>query len=227
LEPLSLLVVDTTPAPRSRHRYRPGRPVPSAEHGNVVADVPPTPRRAVSGACGWRETPCQRHVSPHNPIRFETTVDTPPPAAISPHAANSQAGPNPGRHHVRANVDTTRTSSQSHRPTPSPRDNGWYIPSGALAAGDRWVGRQSPPPAPVQIPDPFIPCCTHCQTPAQTLMSRTFSPVIRRGNANNRSTTHPVHLRLAGQASASGSGCLASPEWLDSVLWPGGTASSP
>ena len=32
-----------------------------------------------------------------------------------------------GRHHVHANVDTTRTSSQSHRPTPSPWDNGWYI----------------------------------------------------------------------------------------------------
>jgi len=49
MEPLSLLVVDTTSAPRSRHRYRPGRPVPSAEHGNVVPDVPPTPRRAVCG----------------------------------------------------------------------------------------------------------------------------------------------------------------------------------
>jgi hypothetical protein len=49
-----------------------------------------------------------------------------------------------GRHHVRANVDTTRTSSQSHRPTPSPWDNGWYIglgpawlaaPCGEMAAG--------------------------------------------------------------------------------------------
>jgi len=76
---------------RSRRRYRPGRPVRSAEHAHVVPDVPPTPRRAVRGAYGWRETPCQRHVSPHNPSRFETTTDIPPPAAISPHAA----GPNP------------------------------------------------------------------------------------------------------------------------------------
>src|SRR5664280_2585714 len=61
------LVVDTDPVDRVR----------SAEHAHVVPDVLWTPRRSVCGAYGWRETPCQRHVSPHNPSRFETTVDIP------------------------------------------------------------------------------------------------------------------------------------------------------
>jgi len=203
LEPLSLLVVDTTPAPRSRHRYRPGRPVPSAEHGNVVPDVPPTPRRAVSGACGWRETPCQRHVSPHNPIRFETTVDTPPPAAISPHAATSQAGPNRVGIMSARSIDTTRTSSQSHRPTPSPRDNGWYIPSGALAAGDRWVGQQSPPPAPPN-PDPLTPAVPTARHRLRLGCPGAFSPVISRGNANNPICHTPGASRRAGVRRSSG-----------------------
>jgi hypothetical protein len=64
----------------------------SVEHGKVVPDVPRASRRAVCGACGGGE-PCQRHVSPRNPTNCETTVDTPPPAAISPHAATSQSGP--------------------------------------------------------------------------------------------------------------------------------------
>jgi len=72
--------------PRSRHRYRPGRPVRSAEHAHVVPDVPPALRRAVCGACGGGEAPCQRHVSPRNPSRFETTVDTSALAVSSPHA---------------------------------------------------------------------------------------------------------------------------------------------
>lgn len=48
--------------------------VRSAEHAHVVPDVPRTLRRAVGGACGRGETPCQRHVSPRNSIRFESTV---------------------------------------------------------------------------------------------------------------------------------------------------------
>jgi hypothetical protein len=42
-----------------------------------------------------------------------------------------------GAYHVRANVDTSRTSSQSHRPTPSPWDNGWYIGLGRERAA-KW-----------------------------------------------------------------------------------------
>ena len=53
------------------------------------------------------------------------------------------------------------------------------------AAGDRRVGRQSPPPARSKSLTPFTPCCAHCPTPAPAPMSRTFSPVISRGNANN------------------------------------------
>jgi len=143
--------------PRSRHRYRPGRPVPSAEHAHVVPDVPPTMRGAVCEACGWGETPCQRHVSPRNPIRFETTVDTSAPAAISPHAAASRAGLNPGRHHVRANVDTTGTIASRTARRPCPWDNGWYTvqprpcrrrPSGRAAITAT---------RPLQIPDPLHP----------------------------------------------------------------------
>jgi hypothetical protein len=43
-----------------------------------------------------------------------------------------------------AHVDTTRTSSQSHRPTPSPWDNGWYIGLGptwpTVACGEMAAG---------------------------------------------------------------------------------------
>jgi len=161
MEPLSLQVLDTTSAPRTRRRYRPGRPVTSAEHGNVVPDVPPTPRRAACGACGGGETPCQRHVSPHNPTRFETTVDTPAPAAISPQAATSRAGLNPGRHHVRANVDITGTiASRTARRLVRGTTVGTPFSRGR-AAGSRRVGRQSPPPAPSKSPTPFTPCWAH------------------------------------------------------------------
>src|SRR5664279_241305 len=157
VEPLSLLVLDTTSAPPSRHRYRPGRPVPSAEHDNVVPDVPPTLSRGGCGACGGGETPCHRHVSPRNPIRFETTVDTPSPAAASPHAAPKSGRPQSGRHHVRASVDTTRTLIQSHPPDGfSPRTKVGTSFSGGRAAGIRRVGRQSPPPAPPH-PRPHSP----------------------------------------------------------------------
>jgi hypothetical protein len=154
-EPLPLLVVDAASAPRSRHRYRPGRPVPSAEHGHVVPDVPPTLSRAVCRACGGGERPCQRHVSPHNPIRFETSVDTSALAAISPPAVTSRAGLNPGRHHVRANVDITdaivgRTARRLLRGTTF----GTSFSRGR-AAGGRRVRRQSPPPGPSKSPTPF------------------------------------------------------------------------
>ena len=155
VEPLSLLVLDTTSAPPSRHRYRPGRPVPSAEHDNVVPDAPPTLSRGGCGACGGGETPCQRHVSPRNPIRFETTVDTPSPAAASPHAAPKSGRPQSGRHHVRASVDTTRTLIQSHPPD-------------AFSVGQRLVHRSAAavpqasvgsggnhPRLPLHIPDPI------------------------------------------------------------------------
>ena len=65
--------------------------VRSAEHAHVVSDVLWTPRRGVCGACGWGEIPCQRHVSPHNPSRFETTVGMPRQRPFRRHAA----GPNP------------------------------------------------------------------------------------------------------------------------------------
>jgi hypothetical protein len=141
------LDTDTDPIDRFR----------SAEHGNVVPDVPPTPPRAVSGPCGWGEMPCQRHVSPHNPSRFETTVDTPLPAAASPQAATSRAGPNPGRLRVRANVDTTRTiASLSARRLVRGTKVGTSFSRGR-AAGDRRIGRQSPPPAPSRALTPSPP----------------------------------------------------------------------
>src|ERR1035437_4622369 len=75
-EPPSALVLDNTSAPRSRHRYRPGRPARSAEQTNVCTDVPPDASYGRFRSFRKRETPCQRHVSPRSPIRFETTVDT-------------------------------------------------------------------------------------------------------------------------------------------------------
>ena len=145
------LDIDTDPVDRVR----------SAEHAHVVPDVPRRPRRAVCEARGWGETPCQRHVSPRNPIRFETTVDTPAPAAISPQAATSRAGLNPGRHHVRANVDITGTiASRTARRLVRGTTVGTPFSRGR-AAGDRRVGRQSPPPAPSKSPTPFTPCWAH------------------------------------------------------------------
>jgi len=49
------------------------------------------------------------------------------------------------------------------------------------AAGDRRVRRQSPPPAPSKSLTPFTSCWAHCPWPSPPPMSRTFSPVIRRG----------------------------------------------
>ena len=78
-------------------------------------------------------------------------------------------------------VDATRTSSQSRCPTPSPRDNDWYIiqpqpcrrhPSGRAAI------THLPPPHPLPHSPPAGPTAG---TPAPTPMSRTSSPVIRRG----------------------------------------------
>jgi len=42
MEPLSLLVVDAASSPALSTPIPTGRPIRSAEHGNVVPDVPPT-----------------------------------------------------------------------------------------------------------------------------------------------------------------------------------------
>jgi hypothetical protein len=200
VEPLSLRALDTTSVPPSRHRYRPGRPVRSAEHGNVVPDVPATPRRAGCGACGGGKTPCQRHVSPRNPIRFETTVDTPPAADGSPHGATSQAGPNPGRHHVRA---------RRHHP----HQQSIALPD-AFASGQRLVHRSaahlpqtSSGRAPITATSasrsliPFTLCCANCPARASTPMSPEPSRQSSdRGYANN----HLPHTQCI-------CGCLVGP----------------
>jgi len=141
-EPLPLLFRDTTSAPRSRHRYRPGRPVPSAEHGHVVPDVPPTLSRAVCRACGGGETPCQRHVSPHNPSRFETTVDNARPGDhVAAHGDES------GRPESGVVIMSARTSTS---PAPSPVATARHLLLGTTvgtslsrgrASGDRRVGQ--------------------------------------------------------------------------------------
>jgi len=198
LAPLSLLVLDTTSAPRSRHRYRTGRPVPSAEHGNVVPDVPPTLSRAGCGACGGGERPCQRHVSPHNPSRFETTVDTPALATTSPH--NVTFGPA----WIRVVIMSARTSTS---PAPSSVATARRLLRGTTfgtsfsrgrAAGGRRVRRQSPPPGPSKSPTPFHAL----QYPQPETGLRLQCPRPSRQSSagvaqTTRSATHPVHLRRA------------------------------
>jgi hypothetical protein len=179
---------------RSRRRYRPGRPVRSAEHAHVVPDVPPTPRRAVRGAYGWRETPCQRHVSPHNPSRFETTTDIPPPAAISPHSCRPQSDvptvvPRRRRRAVRPGCWCGWCRrSRGHEADPSFDD--------AIAAATVGSGGNHPDLAArrLQVPGRLRLMLGPLSTPAPTPMSRTFSPVIRGVTQTRRSATHPVHL---------------------------------
>ena len=203
LAPLPLQVVDTTSAPRSQHRYRPGRPVRSAEHAHVVPDVPPALRRAVCGACGGGEAPCQRHVSPRNPSRFETSVDTSALAVSSPHAVTSRDGPN------RVVIMSARTSTP---PAPLASRTARRLLRGTTvgtsfgggrAAGIRRVGRQSPPPAPPH-PRPHSPPAG--PTARHRLRVRCPGPPRQSPVGVTQTTpsaTHPVHLRMAGRASAT------------------------
>jgi len=150
-------------APRSRHRYLPGRPVPSAEHGHVVPDVPLTLSRAVCGVCSGGERPCQRHVAPHNPSRFETTVDTPRqrpfrhtlPASIRCPKSCSTENASGG---VTVCSGAGGVDARGHDVDPS-FDN-------AIAAGDRRARRQvtlSSPPAASKSLAPIRLLLTHCR----------------------------------------------------------------
>ena len=76
------------------------------------------------------------------------------------------------------------------------------------AAGDRRIGRRSPPPAPSRSLTPFISCCVYCPTPAPAPMSRPPRQSSAGVTRTTTSATHPVHLWLAGQTSASGVGVL-------------------
>ena len=170
------LDIDTDPVDRVR----------SAEHAHVVPDVPRRPRRAVCEARGWGETPCKRHVSPRNPIRFETTVDTSALAAISPHAATSRAGPigsssfpRERRHHPH--------HCRSHRSTPCPWDNGWYIvqprPCLRRASGRAAITAACPPPNPRPHSPPAGPTGEEVRDIG---WRRSRAVVIRRGNATTQ-----------------------------------------
>ena len=77
LEPPSLLVGHHVCAPAL------STPIPTRSTGQISRARPRCPLCTSDVAAGslrsvwWRIMPCQRHVAPHNPSRFETTVDTP------------------------------------------------------------------------------------------------------------------------------------------------------
>ena len=167
--------------PRSRHRYRPGRSVRSAEHARVVPDVPPALPRAGSGANGLGETPCQRHVSPHNPDRCKTTVNTPRPAGIRPRFDQ----PGPPQSVVIMSARTSTPPAPSATPTASLRGQRLVHRSAATAPQVTVGSGGNHRHRPLQASDPIHPLGTHCPTPAPAPMSLTSSPVISRGNANN------------------------------------------
>lgn len=146
--------LDTDTGPVDRFR--------SAEHGNVVPDVPPTPRRQ-SAEGVVREKHLVKGTFPHiTPVILRRPLTRPLQRPFRRRLRPARPAQS-GRHHVRANVDTTRTLSQSHRPTPSPtRTEIGTSFSGARAAGDRRIGRQSPPPAPSKSLTPFTYCWVHC-----------------------------------------------------------------
>ena len=123
---------------------------------------------------------------PHiTPVVSRRPLTTPALATTSPHPVTSRAGLNPGRHHVRANVDITDTIVGGNRSTPSPWDNLWYIVQPRPCAGGRRVRRQSPPLPPPSPRHHSTPCSTQSPRPAPAPMSPTFSPVISTGSANN------------------------------------------
>jgi len=84
-EPLPLLVVDTTSAPRSRHRYRPV----DRSHQQSTATLSLMSHGRCEGQSAGRmvgEKCLVNGTYPHiTPVVFETTVDTPALATTSPH----------------------------------------------------------------------------------------------------------------------------------------------
>jgi hypothetical protein len=138
--------------------------------------------------------PCRRHVSPRNPIRFETTVDTPPPAAISPHATTSQAGPNPDRHHVR--VQRRRHPHQQPVALPDAFAAGQrLVHHSAAAVPQASVGSGSNhSPAPSTSPAPFTSCWAHCRDTGSDSDVPDLLASHQEGVTHTTpSATHPVH----------------------------------
>ena len=191
LEPPSLLVGHHACAPLSRYLFRPGRPVRSAEHGHVAPDVPPKPRRAVCGACSGGEMPCQRHVTPHNPIRFETTVDMPRQRSVR-HTLRARSDvPKVVPRRIRravwlsalVRVVWTRADMMSTRRSTTP------LPQATVGPGGK-----SPSARGLPHPSPWPPFASCWPTAGHRLRLRCpgrFSSVIRRGNAK----AHLLHTQ--------------------------------
>ena len=203
MKPLSLLVVDTTPAsPLST-------PIPTRSTGSdqqSTATLSLMSLRRREGQSGERAVGEKRlvkgtfpHITPFVSRRPLTRPRQPPDRhTLRP------AGPASIRAVIMsASVDTTRTLSQSQRPTAAPRGRRLVHRSAAplpqVSVGSGGDHRRLPS----KSLTPFPSCWAHCPTPAPTPMSRTFSPVTRRGNANN-----PIyHTPSASVVVWSGLGC--------------------